>query len=158
MFSGFPALPGSSVEDPGCLSRILDPDFYPSRIPDPKRAAKERGKKICCHTFFCSHKFHITPSSGIRKKPIPDPRSRIPDPGVKKSPDPGSGSAILAGRSPKFTKLQQDYTLERNCWSFFSSFCCLRLRITASGLEMLRVKLVSGSSENQILYNKNKHL
>jgi hypothetical protein len=22
-----------SVADPGCLSRILDPDFYPSRIP-----------------------------------------------------------------------------------------------------------------------------
>jgi hypothetical protein len=29
-------------------------------IPDPKTAAKERGeKKNCCHTFFCSHKFHI---------------------------------------------------------------------------------------------------
>jgi hypothetical protein len=24
----------SSVADPGCLSRIQDPDFYPSRIPD----------------------------------------------------------------------------------------------------------------------------
>jgi hypothetical protein len=24
-----------SVEDPGCLSRIPDPDFYPSRIQDP---------------------------------------------------------------------------------------------------------------------------
>ncbi len=24
----------SSVADPGCLSRIPDPDFYPSRIPD----------------------------------------------------------------------------------------------------------------------------
>jgi hypothetical protein len=24
-----------SVADPGCLSRIPDPDFYPSRIPDP---------------------------------------------------------------------------------------------------------------------------
>jgi hypothetical protein len=23
-----------SVADPGCLSRIPDPDFYPSRIPD----------------------------------------------------------------------------------------------------------------------------
>jgi hypothetical protein len=32
---------------------------------------------------------------GIRKKPIPDPRSRIQDPGVKKAPDPGSGSALL---------------------------------------------------------------
>jgi hypothetical protein len=38
------------------------------------------------------------PRSGIRKKPIPDPgsriqgskRHRIPDPGVKKAPDPGS--------------------------------------------------------------------
>jgi hypothetical protein len=31
----------SSVSDPGCLSRIPDPDFYPSRIPDPKTATKE---------------------------------------------------------------------------------------------------------------------
>jgi hypothetical protein len=28
-----------------------------------------------------------TGSGGIRKKPIPDPGSRIPDPGVKKAPD-----------------------------------------------------------------------
>ncbi len=26
-----------SVADPGCLSRIPDPDFFPSRIPDPKK-------------------------------------------------------------------------------------------------------------------------
>jgi hypothetical protein len=48
--------------DPGCLSRIPDPDFYPSRIrisdpgsriSDPKIATKEGGeKKISCHTFF----------------------------------------------------------------------------------------------------------
>jgi len=63
----FPHLPCSyeecalliSVADPGCLSRIPDPDFYPSRIPDPKTKTKERGeKKICCHNFLCSHKFH----------------------------------------------------------------------------------------------------
>jgi hypothetical protein len=31
----------------------LDPDFCPSRIPDPKIATKERGgKKICCPPFF----------------------------------------------------------------------------------------------------------
>jgi hypothetical protein len=29
---------GGSVADPGFLSRIADPDFYPSRIPDPKTA------------------------------------------------------------------------------------------------------------------------
>ncbi len=33
-----------SVADPGCLSRIPDPDFYPSRIPDPKTATEERGE------------------------------------------------------------------------------------------------------------------
>jgi hypothetical protein len=32
----------TSVADPGCLSRIPDPDFYPSRIPDPKTAMKDR--------------------------------------------------------------------------------------------------------------------
>ncbi len=34
-----------SVADPGCLSRIPHPDFYPFRIPDPKTATKERGEK-----------------------------------------------------------------------------------------------------------------
>ncbi len=41
-----------SVADPGCLSRIPDPDFYPSQIPDPgsrisdpKTATKGRGEK-----------------------------------------------------------------------------------------------------------------
>jgi hypothetical protein len=33
------------IPDPGCLSRIPDPDFYPSRIPDSKTATKERGEK-----------------------------------------------------------------------------------------------------------------
>ncbi len=42
----------TSVADPGCLSRIPDPDFYPSRIPDPTTVPRERD------TFFCSHKFH----------------------------------------------------------------------------------------------------
>jgi hypothetical protein len=44
------------IPDPG--SRISDPG---SRIPDPgsKNSNKrERWKKISCHTFLCSHKFH----------------------------------------------------------------------------------------------------
>ncbi len=45
----------SSVADPGCLSLILDPDFYPSRIPDPKIATNERSEK---KFVFCSHKVH----------------------------------------------------------------------------------------------------
>jgi hypothetical protein len=52
-----------SVADPGCLSWIPDPDFYPSRISDPgsriqKQVEKRGVKKIFCQTFFCSHKFH----------------------------------------------------------------------------------------------------
>jgi hypothetical protein len=34
-----------SVADPGCLSRIPDPDFYPSWIPDPKKQQKRGAKK-----------------------------------------------------------------------------------------------------------------
>ncbi len=50
------------MADPGCLSRIPDPDFYPSRIPDlgsriQKQQQKRGVKKNCCHTFFCSYKF-----------------------------------------------------------------------------------------------------
>jgi hypothetical protein len=56
----------NSVADPGCLSRIPDPDFYPSRIPDPesripdpKTAMKDRGeKKFVVITFLCRRKFH----------------------------------------------------------------------------------------------------
>ncbi len=33
---------------------IPDPDFYPSK----KCNKRERRQKICCHIFFCSHKFH----------------------------------------------------------------------------------------------------
>jgi hypothetical protein len=55
-----------SVADPGCLSRIPDPDFYPSRIPDlgsripdPKTATKERGdKKLDVKPFYVATKFN----------------------------------------------------------------------------------------------------
>ncbi len=47
-----------SVADPGCLSRIPDPDFYPSRIPDPKTRKKERGeKKFVVITFYVATNF-----------------------------------------------------------------------------------------------------
>ncbi len=52
------SIPVTSVADPGCLSRIPDPGFYPSRIPDPKTATKERGEKNLLSCLFCSHKFH----------------------------------------------------------------------------------------------------
>ncbi len=42
----------SSVADPGCLSRIPDPDFHPSRIPDPKTTTKKRGEKNLLSYLF----------------------------------------------------------------------------------------------------------
>jgi hypothetical protein len=52
-----------SVADPGCLSRIPDPDFYPSQILDPgsriqKQQQKRGVKKNFSHNFLCSNKFH----------------------------------------------------------------------------------------------------
>ncbi len=53
------------MADPGCLYRIPDPDFYPSRIsdpgsriPDPKTATRERGeKKFVVITFYVATNF-----------------------------------------------------------------------------------------------------
>ena len=53
-------------EDPGCLSRIPDPDFYLSRISDPGSQILDPGSRI--------------PDPGSR---IPDPGSWIPDPGYR---------------------------------------------------------------------------
>jgi hypothetical protein len=35
-----------SVADPGFLSRIPDPEFYPSRIPDPGSRIPDLGSRI----------------------------------------------------------------------------------------------------------------
>jgi hypothetical protein len=51
--------------DLGCLSRIPDLDFYPSRIPDlgsripdPTTAAKEKWEKNLLSYLFCGHKYY----------------------------------------------------------------------------------------------------
>jgi hypothetical protein len=124
----------ASVADLGCLSRIPYPNFHPSRILDPRTAAKERGGKNYLSHLFCGHKFHIienylifemlkkkiwanfqritelftqTIVTKLSKIWVWDPGSEIrdavsgknlfwiPDPGVKKASDPGSGSATL---------------------------------------------------------------
>jgi hypothetical protein len=47
-----------SVADPGCLSRISDPDFCPSLIPNPTTQHQKGEKKIVRPTIFCSHQYH----------------------------------------------------------------------------------------------------
>jgi hypothetical protein len=52
------------VADPGCISRIPDPDFYPSRIPDlgsripdPKTATERGEKKFFVIPFYVATNF-----------------------------------------------------------------------------------------------------
>jgi hypothetical protein len=95
--------PGSRIR----LFSIPDPE---SRIPDPN--CLHPGSRICIKEFkyfspkktnkwfLSSRKYDPGCSSPIPDPdadflPIPDPGSRIPDPGVNKAPDPGSGSATL---------------------------------------------------------------
>jgi hypothetical protein len=63
---------------------IPDPDFFPSRISDPrskkkKNKKKRKGKQFLTYKIFTklSEILVGNPRSGIRKKNIPDP-----DPGV----------------------------------------------------------------------------
>jgi hypothetical protein len=45
----------TSVADPGCLSRISDPDFYPSRIQQQHQ--KRRKEIFICPATFYSRKY-----------------------------------------------------------------------------------------------------
>jgi hypothetical protein len=49
-----------SVADPGCLSRISDPDFYPSRIPDLGSRIQKQVEKRGVENFFFKYFFVAT--------------------------------------------------------------------------------------------------
>jgi hypothetical protein len=121
----------TSVANPGCLSRIPDPDSNHPGSRIQKQQQKRGVKKNLLSYLFLSHKFHnivnyfifemlkkkisanfqrtielFTQKLSLSSKNmglgsgIRDPGSgknlfRIPDPRVKKAPDPGSGSATL---------------------------------------------------------------
>jgi hypothetical protein len=95
---------GMCIPDPGS-------DFFPSRIrtvsiPDPGSSSKNLSiltPKKAKKWFLSSKKYDLGCSSRI---PDPDADflpSRIPDPGGKKAPNPGSGSATLQRRGKKKT-------------------------------------------------------
>jgi hypothetical protein len=86
---------------------IPDPDFYPSRIPDPKTATKERGEmhkeKILVNFQRIIELFPKKWVIKLSKIWVWNPGSRknlfpIPDPGVKKKPDPGSQTLIFLSK------------------------------------------------------------
>ncbi len=86
--------PQCSVADPGCFSRSRIRLFS---IPDPGSASKNLNILTQKKWFLSSRIYDPGCSSFWIPDPDPDffPPSRIPDPGVKKAPDPGSGSATL---------------------------------------------------------------
>jgi hypothetical protein len=45
----------ASVADPGCLSGIPDPHFYPFRIPDPTKETKREGGQIVSFFFLAKN-------------------------------------------------------------------------------------------------------
>ncbi len=84
-----------SVLDPGCLIQIPDPTFF---HPGSRIRIKEFKYFNPKKWFLRFRKYYPGCSSQIR---IPDPDPDflpIQDPGVKKVPDPGSGSTTLVLR------------------------------------------------------------
>ncbi len=116
---------GMFIPDPGS-------DFFPSRIPDPTcRHPESASKNLSILTpqktkkwFLSSSKYDPGCSSRIRMLTFYP--SRIPDPGVKKAPDPGSrgqkgtGSWIRIRNTGEYSI--KTYAI--NCLqSYFSNFC-----------------------------------
>jgi hypothetical protein len=104
--------PGSRIR----FFSISDPDFFPSRIPifsipDTGSASKNLSILTQKNCFLSSRKYDPGCSSRIRILTFYPPR--IPDPGVKKAPDPESGSATLYVRkcfSTPRNKIVQEFS------------------------------------------------
>ncbi len=86
----------SSVADPGCFSRsrILDPNFF---HPGSRIRIKEFKYFYPKKCFLTSRKYDPGCSSRIRILTFYP--SRIPDPGVKKAPDPRSRCGIQGSKT-----------------------------------------------------------
>jgi hypothetical protein len=123
-----------SVADPVCLSRIPDPTFFHpgSRIrtvsiPDPGSSSKNLSiltLKKAKKWLLSSKKYDPGCSSRI---PDPDADffpSRIPDPGVKKAPNPGSRIRI---RNTVYMNDKQSEITDLRRGDYKEITCCLTL-------------------------------
>ncbi len=86
-----------SVSDPGCffltpdlIFSIPDPESRVKKIPDPYKRIQEI---LTQKPFLSSLKNDLRSSSRIRFQIF----FSIPDPGVKKAPDPGSATLLECG-------------------------------------------------------------
>jgi hypothetical protein len=123
----------TSVADPGCLSRIPDPTFFhPGSQIRTVSIRDHPGSRILIKEFkyFNPPKKQKNGFQALKKydpgcsSRIPDPDadflpSRIPDPGVKKAPNPGSRIRIrnTVNDSKKI------YILKLSCYSKFFCSC-----------------------------------
>jgi hypothetical protein len=90
--SGRDRCPSVSVADPGCLSRIRLFSIPDPNCLHPGSASKNLSILTPKKWFLSSRKYDLGCSSGSRIRMLTFCPSRIPDPGVKKAPDPGSAT------------------------------------------------------------------
>ncbi len=84
-----------SVADPGCLSRIPDPTFFhPGSELSSSRIRIEEFKYFNQKKWFLSSRKY-DPGCSSRIRMLTFYPSRIPDSGVKKTPDPGSATLVF---------------------------------------------------------------
>jgi hypothetical protein len=88
-------------------------DFFPFRIPDPTFSHPGSRIRIKYFKYFNPKKWFLSsrkydPGCSSRIRIPTFYPSRIPDPGVKKAPDPGSGSKTLMCRE-ELVMLDQNY-------------------------------------------------
>ena len=106
-----------------CCGSGIFTDFFPSRIrtvciPDPGSASKNLSI-LTQKWFLSSRKYDLGCSSRIT-----DPDADflpIPDPGVKKAPDPGSGSATLLFYNWYCPMRKEWIKSGNNWWVFFKA-------------------------------------
>ncbi len=106
-----------SVADPGCLSRIPDPTFFHPgfrirtvSISDPNCLHPGSWIRIKEFKYFSPKKLFLS-----YRKYDAGCSSQIPDPGVKKAPDPGSGSATLQKWPTKVEKIKKFHVWNAGC-------------------------------------------
>jgi hypothetical protein len=97
---------------------IPDPDFYPSRIPDPTTASKKRGEgKFLFYSILLSYQKY---GFGIRDPGSGKNLFRALDPESKRHwiPDPGSATLLKDGR-PSWPKATS-YIIITSCYSLYN--------------------------------------